>query len=169
MQPKTPASAGSVPLRLGLRITWMQPLRPGVLRPLPLLRWHVCASFPNPAADYAEDALDLNDLLVKNPPATFMMRVSGRSMEDLGIHDGDLLIVDRSVDARTGDVVIAYLDGELTVKQLGTCRGRPVLLPASDAYPMIRIDPGQDFQVWGVVQHVIHTLKRRPRTRSEPR
>ena len=115
--------------------------------------------------DRLQVGLDLADLLIKNPPATYMLRVSGRSMEEMNIHDGDFLVVDRSLDPQTGDVVIAYLDGDLTVKQLGMLRGHPVLIAASENYPPIHVKAGQDFQIWGVVSHVIHTLHRNGRKR----
>jgi len=132
---------------------------PGPRRPLPLLLWRVCAGFPSPADDYVEEALDLNDLLVRNPPATFMMRVSGCSMEAAGIYDGDLLVVDRSLQARPGDIVIAYLNGELTVKRIATRGGRLALVADDGAFPPIEITEAMDFEVWGVVTHVIRSVR----------
>ncbi len=145
--------------RLSLRLVSCSRFRPGPHRPLPLLLWRVCAGFPSPADDYVEEALDLNDLLVRNPPATFMMRVSGRSMEPAGIDDGDLLVVDRSLEARTGDVVIAYLNGELAVKRIATIGGRLALVADNGAFPPIEITEAMDFDVWGVVTHVIHSVR----------
>ena len=94
-----------------LRITEVHALTKGPPRPLPLVLWRVDAGFPSPAADFAEEPLDLNDLLGKNPPATFLMRVSDRSMETAGIFDEDLLVVDRSLEAKDGNVVIATVNG----------------------------------------------------------
>ena len=88
---------------------------------IPVFTARISAGFPSPAADYEEGKLDLNKHLVKNPPATFFVRVSGDSMEGAGIHDGDLLIVDRSIEPKSGKVVIAVLDGQLTVSQPVGC------------------------------------------------
>ena len=143
-----------------LRLTDVYPLFKGPPRPLPLLLWHVCAGFPSPATDFAEEPLDLNDLLVKNPPATFMMRVRGCSMEAAGIFDGDLLVVDRSKEVRRGAVVIAYLDGELTVKRIERHGRGLALVSGSEAFPPIAITEAMDFEVWGVVTHVIRSLER---------
>lgn len=134
-------------------------LAPGPGCPLPLLAGHVEAGFPSPAADYLDDVLDLNDLLIRNPPSTFMMRAAGRSMEQAGIADGDLLVVDRSLEARHGDVVIALLDGELTVKHLHRQGGRVGLVAANDAFPAIELKEGMELVVWGVVTHLIRTVR----------
>ncbi len=118
----------------------------------------VAAGFPSPAADYEEGRLDLNKHLVKNPAATFFVRVAGDSMLGAGIHPGDLLVVDRSLEARSGNVVIAVLDGELTVKRI-RIRGKKVRLDAeNEGYPSRQVSEGSDFQVWGVVTNVIHEL-----------
>ncbi len=152
---RPPPSGDAAPTRA----TVCHRLRPGPPLPLPLVLWRVSAGFPSPADDFLEEALDLNDLLVRNPPATFMMRVAGHSMEEARIYDGDLIVVDRSLEARPGDVVIAYLDGALTVKRLGRLLGRPALLPASDAFPPILMTPEMELVVWGVVTHVVHSLR----------
>jgi DNA polymerase V len=106
-----------------------------------------------------EEALDLNDLIVRNPPATFMMRVAGQSMEQAGILDGDLLVVDRSLEPRPGDVVIAYLNGELTVKHIERRGRRLTLVAANQAFPSIEITEAMDFEIWGVVTHVIRSVR----------
>ncbi len=151
-----PPPGGSLP---PLRLVACYRFKPGPRRPLPLLLWRVCAGFPSPADDYVEEALDLNELIVRNPPATFMMRVSGCSMEPAGIYDGDLLVVDRSLEARPGDIVIAYLNGELTVKRIATMRGRLALVVDDGAFPPIEITEAMDFEVWGVVTHVIRSVR----------
>ncbi len=138
--------------------TWCRLIR-GSRQPLPLLLWRVCAGFPSPADDYVEEALDLNDLIVRNPPATFMMRVSGRSMEPAGIYDGDLLVVDRSLQTRPGDIVIAYLNGELTVKRIAMHNGRLALVADDRAYPPIEITEAMNFEVWGVVTHMVRCVR----------
>lgn len=118
----------------------------------------VSAGFPSPAADYMDTKLDLNELCVQNPSATFFIRVSGDSMQGAGIHDGDILIVDKSLDAKPRDVIVAVVDGEFLVKRL--CRqGNMVFLAAENFhYPPILIEENTNFQVWGVVTKVIHTV-----------
>ncbi|MCZ7649295.1 MAG: translesion error-prone DNA polymerase V autoproteolytic subunit [Planctomycetota bacterium] len=118
----------------------------------------VPAGFPSPADDHLEAPLDLNEHLIKHPAATFIVRASGDSMRDAGIHDGDLLIVDRSLSPRNGSIVVACVDGELTVKRLQKCGGRPYLTPENPAYPALWIDAGSTFEVWGVVTNCIHRL-----------
>jgi len=125
---------------------------------LPLFEANVPAGFPSPAADYEESSLDLNKYLVKNPAATYFVRVSGESMMGAGIFPGDLLIVDRSLDARNGSVVIAALDGELMVKRI-RIKGRCVsLVSENERYKPIDVSGREDFSVWGVVTNVIHAL-----------
>jgi len=126
--------------------------------PRPLFLTSVPAGFPNPADDYIETALDLNAHLTGGKPSVFYVRVSGDSMTGAGIHDGDLLVVDRAPRPTPGDVVIAALDGELTVKRYEVRAGKPYLVPASPQHTAIRIEEGQDLVVWGVVQHAIHEV-----------
>ena len=118
----------------------------------------VSAGFPSPAADYEEGKLDLNKHLVKNPAATFFVRVTGDSMTGAGIHDGDLLIVDRSKEPASGNVVIAVIDGELTVKRMRIKSGKYSLEPENENYPVQKITENMEFEVWGVVTNVIHPL-----------
>ncbi|AQT68207.1 LexA repressor [Anaerohalosphaera lusitana] len=125
---------------------------------LPVFTARISAGFPSPAADYEEGKLDLNKHLIKNPPATFFVRVTGDSMEGAGIYDGDLLIVDRSVEPKSGKVVIAVLNGELTVKRLRVYRGKYSLIAENTNYPDIKISRDMEFEVWGVVTNVIHQL-----------
>jgi len=121
----------------------------------PLYLSPVAAGFPSPAEDYIETALDLNEYLVRNPAATFMVRVSGDSMTGAGIHDGDVLVVDRAEEAVHGKIVVAVLDGELTVKRLRLKDGECALVPENPRYKAIRIGPEQELRVWGVVTAVI--------------
>ncbi|MBA2652783.1 MAG: translesion error-prone DNA polymerase V autoproteolytic subunit [Tatlockia sp.] len=116
----------------------------------------VRAGFPSPADDYIERYLDLNDHLIKHPAGTFFVRASGDSMTGAGIHNGDLLVVDRSIQAANGNIVIAALNGELTVKRLSQSKDRLQLLPENSNYPPIEINEGQDLVIWGVVTYVIH-------------
>ncbi|MDN5873388.1 MAG: translesion error-prone DNA polymerase V autoproteolytic subunit [Sinobacteraceae bacterium] len=117
------------------------------------------AGFPSPAMDYIERPLDLNDLLVNNPPATFYVRAQGDSMEGARIFDGDLLVVDRSIDPAPGRIVVAAVDGELLVKRLGRSLNRPALLPDNPARPEYRpVLLDADSVVWGVVTGVVRRL-----------
>lgn len=125
---------------------------------LPLYQARVTAGFPSPADDYLEGTLDLNRHLVRHPAATFFVRVSGDSMVGVGIHPGDLLVVDRALEPADGRVVIAVLNGELTVKRLRLQEEKVWLEAANPAYPPIAITDCMDFEVWGVVSHVIHDL-----------
>ncbi|MCE3000986.1 MAG: LexA family protein [Betaproteobacteria bacterium] len=128
-----------------------------VPRPLPpLCAGRVAAGFPSPATDHLDRRLDLNEHLLLHPQATFFMRVKGDSMIGAGIHDGDLLIVDRSLEATSGRVVVAALDGELTVKRLRRRRGRVVLQPENPAYPEIPVSEEHSLDIWGVVAYVVH-------------
>ncbi len=123
-----------------------------------LFEAEVSAGFPSPAADYEEDKLDLNRYLIKNPAATFFVRVTGYSMMGAGIYSGDLLVVDRSLEPRDKSVVIAVIDGELTVKRIRIGKKKITLEPENENYSVQQITEDTDFQVWGVVTNVIHAL-----------
>jgi DNA polymerase V len=118
----------------------------------------VAAGFPSPADDYVECGLDLNQHLVKHPAATFFVRVRGQSMVEAGIHDGDLLVVDRALEARDGSVVIAVLNGELTVKRIRRLNGQLLLCPENADYLPIAVPPESDVQIWGLVVYAIHQV-----------
>lgn len=120
----------------------------------------VAAGFPSPAADHEEEAIDLAGHLVRNPAATFLMRASGTSMTGLGIHDGDLLVVDRSIKPITGMVVVASLNDELTVKRFRRRAGRVWLEPANPDFPPLEVTEQAELVIWGVVRHAIHNLMR---------
>jgi DNA polymerase V len=128
-------------------------------RPIPLFLERVSAGFPSPAQDYVEQALDLNELCIKRPAATFFVRVQGDSMIEAGIHPGDILVVDRSIRAEHGDVVIVSLDGEFTVKELAL-RPRVRLLPRNALYRPVEIPDGAELEVFGVVTNVIREIGR---------
>ena len=125
---------------------------------LPLYESAVSAGFPSPGEDHIEERIDLNHLLIKRPAATFFLRVSGQSMIQAGIHDGDILIVDRSIPPRHGKIVIASINGELTVKRLHQEGKILQLLPENEAYAPIVLSGEEDFRLWGVVTNVIHSL-----------
>lgn len=118
---------------------------------LPLFTTKVAAGFPSPADDHVEQRLNPNDYLVQNDTSTFFVRVKGDSMIDAGIFEDDVLVVDRSRDPKVGDIVLAALDGEFTVKTLGRSKTGPRLTPANKNYPVIDIKDGQSFEVWGVI------------------
>jgi len=122
----------------------------------PLLASRVEAGFPSPADDYVERTLDLNAEVITHPAATFFLRAGGRSMQGAGIHDGDLLVVDRSVHAEDGMVVVAVVDGEFTVKRLDRRGTTPVLRAEHPGYPPISIGPDTEVAIWGVVTWVLH-------------
>lgn len=123
-----------------------------------LLRKAVPAGFPSPADDYVERRLSLDEHLIQHRESTFFMRVAGHSMRDLGIFDGDLLVVDRSVPATHGCVVVAVINGEFTVKQLLYTPQGKVLRAAHPDYPEVAVTAEHDFSVWGVVQWNVHRL-----------
>ena len=125
---------------------------------LPMFLESVSAGFPSPAEDYLEDKLDLNDLLIRNPASTFFVRVTGDSMINSGIHSGDILVVDRSLDPKDGSIVIAVINGELTVKRLSRKNGNLSLVPENPNYKKIDITAEMSFEVWGVVSSVIHKV-----------
>ena len=124
----------------------------------PLFLVPVSAGFPSPADDYVENCLDLNKHLVKHPTATFFVRAKGDSMIDAGIHSGDILIVDRSLDATDKKVVIAVIDGELTVKRIRMIDKKIYLSPENSDFSSTEITESMDFTIWGVVTNVIHAL-----------
>lgn len=124
---------------------------------LPLAGSRVAAGFPSPADDYIERHLDLNEKLIRHPSATFMMSVEGDSMVNAGIQDGDLLIVDRAVPPEPGRIVIAAVNGELTVKRLIFWQGGYWLQPENPAYRAMPLDESNDCFIWGVVAHIIHS------------
>lgn len=126
---------------------------------VPLFSQAVRAGFPSPASDYIESSLDFNDLLINETATTFVVRAEGESMLGAGIFPGDFLVVDRSLVARAGDVVIAALDGEFTVKRLRQSEGRFVLAPENPAYPIVAVDENSELSIWGVVTFVIHRLQ----------
>jgi DNA polymerase V len=124
----------------------------------PLFMTRVPAGFPSPADDYLEGNLDLNMHLIKHPAATFFVRAVGDSMKDAGIHTGDILVVDRSLEPGDNSVVIAAVNGELTVKRIRKANGGVSLVSDNTGYPPIKIHEDMDFAVWGVVTSVIHEV-----------
>ena len=125
---------------------------------LPFFTARVQAGFPSPGDDYVESNLDLNQLLIKNPSATFFVKVEGESMSDAGITTGDTLIVDRALEAKDKNIVIASINGELTVKRVWIANGKVFLKPENNDFSPIEITEEMDFDIWGVVTYVIHKV-----------
>lgn len=122
----------------------------------PLFLSGVSAGFPSPADDYVEQKLDLNELLIRHPAATFFVRVAGDSMIGAGIHHDDILIVDRSLEANSGNIVIAIYDGDLTVKRLVCDKNAMQLKAENPGYPPLEVSEENNCEIWGVVTSVIH-------------
>jgi DNA polymerase V len=118
---------------------------------LPLYLSGVQAGFPSPAEDHIDRQLDLNEYMVQNPAATFFVRACGDSMRDAGIHDGSILVVDRSREPGRRSIVVAVINGELTVKRIEHKGEDLYLLPENPQYQEIKITPEMDFEIWGVV------------------
>ena len=122
----------------------------------PLLGINVPAGFPSPARDYIENFLDLNELMITNPAATYFVRVEGYSMSNANILPGDILVVDRSAEVTHNKIVIAIIEGELTVKRFKIRNNEYWLYPENDGFKPIKIEEWMDFSVWGVVTWIIH-------------
>ncbi|MES2821783.1 MAG: translesion error-prone DNA polymerase V autoproteolytic subunit [Pseudomonadota bacterium] len=127
------------------------PVSAGPLCHLPFYDGLIPAGFPSPATDHLEKSLDFNDLLIGNRNATFMAQVIGDSMNGAGIFSGDILVVDRALTPRSGQIVLAALCGEPLVKEFNLVRGRPQLCSHHPDYPPLLIDQVEDLSIWGVV------------------
>lgn len=125
---------------------------------LPLYGSKVAAGIPSFADDHVEAQIDLNEYLVKNPSNTFLVRVTGQSMIDAGIHENDILVVDRSINPTDGRIVIAALNGNLTVKKFHKKNHQLFLLPENKNFKAIEIKEDHDIYIWGVVTNVIHAV-----------
>lgn len=125
---------------------------------LPMFESSVPAGLPSLADDRVENTIDLNSYLIKHPLATFLVKVTGESMIKAGIHPGDVLIVDRSIEPKNGKIVIAAVDGYLTVKRLHKTSSKTFLLPENDQYEIIELLDGNDLVIWGVVTNVLHSV-----------
>jgi len=128
-------------------------------RNIPILSDSVSAGFPSPADDYIEDNIDLNEYLLRNPFSTFFLRVKGDSMINSGIHNKDLIIVDKSLNPKPGDIVIALVDGEFTIKRFSIKNNKLYLKPENHNYPNLNLEDYNDVHIWGVVIYSIHSLK----------
>ena len=122
---------------------------------LPYVKQGISAGFPSPADDFLDTSIDLNKELIKNPSSTFYGKVKGNSMQDIGIHNGDLLIIDKSLQPQNGKIAICYIDGEFTVKKIKIEKDCIWLVPANKDYQPIKVTAENDFLVWGMVINVI--------------
>ena len=123
---------------------------------LPLFLEHVPCGFPSPAQDYIDLKIDLNKELIANPSTTFYGRVRGVSMLDAGISNGDILIIDKSIEPKDGDTVVCFIDGEFTLKYIKTDGETVFLVPANEKFKPIQITEDNNFCIWGVVTYSIH-------------
>jgi|TARA_B110000444_G_scaffold253275_1_gene283860 DNA polymerase V len=119
----------------------------------------VPAGFPSPADDFVEMEINLQDYIVKNKEATFCVKVEGSSMTKAGINTGDIMIVDRSLTPKHNDIVLAVIDGDFTVKRLAVNDNSVYLVPENDSFSPIKITELMDFQVWGIITHIIHRAR----------
>ncbi len=125
---------------------------------IPLSTERVAAGFPSPAEEYNGPGLDLNREIVKNPASTFYARVSGLSMIDEGINDGDLLVIDKSIEPYSGCLAVCYIDGEFTLKRFKKEKDYGLLIPANKEFSPIKVTADNDFLIWGVVTHLIKKM-----------
>ena len=125
---------------------------------LPFVDQGIKAGFPSPAQDYVEQGIDLNKVLIKHPASTFLARVDGDSLYEAGILNGDIVIIDKSLEPREGCKVVACIDGEYVMKTIRLGKNVFYLVPENPDYPTITVTPDQQFVIWGVVTHVIHKL-----------
>ncbi|MCB2221370.1 MAG: translesion error-prone DNA polymerase V autoproteolytic subunit [Bacteroidetes bacterium] len=137
---------------------FFSPGTPSVSALLDLYSFRIPAGFPSPAEDFKEHTLDLNDYLIRNKSATFLVKVTGTSMEGAGIFDEDVLVVDRAAEVSDGRIVLGVLNGEFTVKRLKINGERVVLLPENSNFNPIEITNDTDFKIWGVVTFCLHKL-----------
>ena len=127
-----------------------------MLQIIPVAAQAGISGFESPAAEYKQLALDLDELLIEHPNATFIGQAKGDSMTGVGIFDGDLLIVDRALNPKNGSIVVALLSGEFTVKKLSFKKGKLFLEPENPRFPSLEVQEEMEFSVWGVVTYVIH-------------
>ena len=125
---------------------------------LPLVDESIKAGFPSPASDFLDLSIDLNKELIKHPYATFYGRVKGESMKDAGINDGDLLVIDKSLEPTNGKIAVCFIDGEFTVKRIKLEKDYCLLIPENKDFKPIKVTEENDFLIWGIVVHVIKTF-----------
>ena len=126
---------------------------------LPVVSENISAGFPSPAMDFIDLTIDLNKHVIKNRDATFFGRVKGKSMKDIGISDGDLLVIDKSIKPATDHIAVCYLDGEFTIKRIVIENSSCWLIPANKDYEPMEVQEHNDFLVWGIVTYVIKSMR----------
>ena len=127
---------------------------------LPFIEGGIAAGFPSPAQDYIDLKIDLNTELISNPSSTFYARVKGTSMQDAGISDGDILVIDKSLDPKDGDTAVCYIDGEFTLKYIKLDKEAVYLVPANPKFEPIKVTEENNFCIWGIVTYSIKNHKR---------
>ena len=125
---------------------------------LPLVDENIKAGFPSPASDFLDLSIDLNKELIKHPNATFYGRVKGDSMKNAGICEGDLLVIDKSLEPTNGKIAVCFIDGEFTVKRIKIEKNLCWLMPENDDYSPIKVSEDNEFMIWGIVIHVIKSF-----------
>ncbi len=125
---------------------------------LPFVKSGISAGFPSPADDFLDTSIDLNKELIKHPSSTFFGRVKGNSMVDAGLSDGDLLVIDKSLEPKNGKIAVCYIDGEFTIKRIKTAKDCVYLMPANPDYKPIKVTADNDFLIWGIVTNVIKSI-----------
>ena len=129
--------------------------------PLPYADQGIRAGFPSPAQDYMDLSIDLNRELIRNPSSTFYGRVKGDSMQDAGVSEGDVLVIDKSLEPQDGDMAVCFLDGEFTLKFIQLEKDAIWLIPANEAYDPIRVTAENEFLIWGIVTYTIKNNRKK--------
>ena len=125
---------------------------------LPIIQEGINAGFPSPAMDFEQAKIDLNRYLIKRPASTFFAKVKGNSMEGAGIYEGNLLIIDKSIEPKTEQIAVCFLDGEFTVKRIRIEKDCIWLVPENEAYQAIKVTQDNNFIIWGIVTHIIRQV-----------
>ncbi len=125
---------------------------------LPFVESGISAGFPSPALDFIDLSIDLNKHLIKHPSATFYGRVKGDSLKNAGIENGDLLIIDRSLEPVNGKIAVCYIDGEFTAKRIQINKDEILLIPENENYQTLKVTADNNFLIWGIVTHVIKNV-----------
>lgn len=145
------------------------PIRPLKSLRLPMATSAIKAGFPSPAEDYLEPPIDLNQTLIKHPASTFFGRVSGESMQNAGIDESDILIIDKALEPFDGAVAVCFIDGEFTLKFIKISNRELWLVPANPAYKKRKVTPESDFLIWGIVTYVIKKMPPNALPRTVPK
>jgi DNA polymerase V len=125
---------------------------------LPFINEGISAGFPSPALDFVDATIDLNKHIIKHPSATFYGRVKGESLKNVGINDGDILVIDRSIAPVSGKIAVCFIDGEFTAKRIQKTKDELWLVPENEHYPSIKVEEGNNLIIWGVITHVIKSF-----------